>query len=87
MYGKFGRNRRYALYYCNSNLWVESPITRKGYMHDYCPVCGYSNCVCTRYRFGVTRDERGIESQTQEGIDAERHDDKWDAEGPEESEE
>lgn len=36
-----------------------------------------------RYRVGVTRDERGIESQTDEGIAMERHDDKWDAEGPE----
>ena len=35
------------------------------------------------YRFGVTRDERGIESQTDEGIAQQRHDEKWEAEGEE----
>lgn len=37
-----------------------------------------------RFRIGVTRDERGIESQTQEGIDDDRRAEKWEAEGDEE---
>jgi hypothetical protein len=35
------------------------------------------------YRVGVTRDERGIESQSAEDAADDRRSEKWDAEGPE----